>query len=74
MANRLAFVADTIYRITVEAVRLWLVEHVLSEGSLPDKKITYVYPRGPVSMDWGSEHLRNKRIRVTFELEEYDPP
>ena len=49
-----AFDKDTLHRIVTEASRLWVVEHFLRTGRLPEELTMFAYPSGPVSMDWGN--------------------
>ena len=80
-ADRGAFESDTIYRLFREVVRYWLIEHFLRTKVLPGPDVRFIYPSGPQSLDWGDpagEHpqfapLRKKRIRVTIEVEDWNP-
>jgi len=76
-----SFERDTTYRILVEAVRHWIITHWLAKKTLPlEADVFCVYSDGPNGIDWGNpptsegkadRPLRGKRIRVTFEVEEF---
>ncbi len=77
--QRAAFISDTLHRATVEAARIWVIEHFLRTGDLPEVETRFCYANGPHGFDWGNapgpddpvnKPLRGKRIRVTFEIEE----
>ncbi len=74
-----AFERDTSYRILTEAVRHWLVTRFLAGGMPKKPAVFWVYSNGPNGIDWGDDPkaptqdrpLKGKRIRVTFEVENY---
>jgi hypothetical protein len=80
MTDMRAFDKDTLYRMTVEAARFWVVEHFLRTRQIPDKpRVMFVYPSGcEACMDFGNapgpdgpdKPMRGRRVRVTFEIEE----
>lgn len=78
-AQRSAFASDTFHRVMVEAARIWVIESVLRTGSLPVSETRFCYANGPHGFDWGNapgpdgpdKPLRNKRVRVTFEIEDF---
>lgn len=61
-----ALTNDTIYRLIVEASRLWLINHYLRTGKLPEENTYFIYPNGEISLDWGNPSGRDdgKKIRV----------
>lgn len=75
-----AFERATVYRMTVEAARVWLISEFLARGKLPEELVLFVYANGPdASLDWGNspgpddgmKPMRGRRVRVTFQVEEH---
>lgn len=75
-----AFENDTVHRLLTEAMRVWVVGNYLETCAIPYRAATfYVYPSGPVSMDWGdsrykvdgepAEPMTRKRVKITIEIE-----
>jgi len=79
--ERSAFLTDTLHRIMCEAARIWVIEHHQRTGELPASEARFAYANGPHGFDWGnapgpdvppgSRPLRGKRVRITFEIEEF---
>lgn len=73
-----AFERETIYRLVVEACRVWVVGTFLSLKRLPKKAKLWIYSNGPLhSIDWGNSPgpddpdirpMRYKKIQVTLEI------
>lgn len=72
--GRDAFTTDTMHRLMVEVARIWVIDSVLRTGSLPATETRYA-----VSFDWGNapgpddghKPLRGKRVKMTFEVEDW---
>lgn len=74
-----AWIRETIHRLLTEAVRVWILGNRIEGNGIPTEGVFYVYPSGPVSIDWGDQlrethkeyhPLRGKRIVVTLRVEE----
>lgn len=77
MNNVPAWIKDTVYRILVEAVRVWVVATWLHKKRLPEDATFWIYSGGPMGIDWGNpagpddpelQPLRRKRIEVTLRV------
>jgi hypothetical protein len=72
-----AWIKDTIYRLLVEAVRVWIVSYWMEHKGLPAAAKFWIYSSGPHGIDWGNppgpddsslQPLRRKRIEVTLRV------
>ena len=71
--KRGAFESDTFHQMLTLAARYWLIEHFLRAQDIPMESETRFFYPFEESINWGKDVRENKRIRVTIEIEDWDP-